>query len=79
MTAQQEFDETYISSTEICQELGISRATVAMGRRRGILPDAVEVLRPDGAAHVTLWKRAVVRPHLDKWKESLAQRRGEPA
>lgn len=78
-TAQEEFDETYISSSEICRELNITRATVTMGRRRGMLPDAIEVLRPDGAPHVTLWKRDTVRPFLDAWRISLQARRGELA
>jgi hypothetical protein len=78
-TAQEEFDETYISSTEICKELGITRATVTNGRQRGMLPDAIELLRPDGAPHMVLWRRDRVRPFLDAWKIALQSRRGELA
>lgn len=73
MTAQEEFDKTYISSSEIRRELGITRATIVQGRRRGLLPDPVVI----NEAQIHLWKREVVRPYLDAWKISLQARRGE--
>ena len=42
-TAQQEFDEIYITSSEIGQELGVCRATLVNARRRGLLPDPIVV------------------------------------
>lgn len=72
-TAQQEFDETYITSSEIGMELGICRATLLHARRRGLLPDPVIV----NGAQIFIWKREVVRPYLDAWKIMLQSRRGE--
>ncbi len=74
MTAQQEFDDTYISSSEISRELGISRSTIVQGKKRGMLPDPVTV----NGAQIQLWKRVEVRPYLDTWKAALQQRRGAP-
>lgn len=42
-TAQQEFDEIYITSSEIGQELGVCRATLVNARRRGLLPDPIRL------------------------------------
>lgn len=75
MTAQQEFDATYITSSEICRELGITRATIVQGRSRGLLPDAIEI----NGGQLIIWKRDAVRPHLDAWKLMLQARRGELA
>jgi hypothetical protein len=77
MTAQDEFDATYITSSEICAELKITRATIIMGRKRGMLPDAIEVRRPGGEPQLVLWRREKVRPFLDAWKLTLQARRGE--
>lgn len=72
-TAQQEFDETYITSSEIGQELGVCRATLVNARRRGLLPDPIVV----NGAQIFIWKRDVVRPYLDAWRIMLQARRGE--
>lgn len=74
-TAQEEFDATYITSSEICEELGITRATIVQGRKRGLLPDPVTV----NGAQITIWRRDKVRPFLDAWKVILQARRGELA
>lgn len=73
MTAQEEFDRTYITSSEICKELNITRATIVQGRKRGLLPDPVVI----NGAQIHIWPRSVVRPHLDAWKINLMARRGE--
>lgn len=72
-TAQAEFDATYITSSEICKELGVSRAAIVSGRRRGLLPDPVII----NGAQILVWKRDAVRPFLDAWKLMLQARRGE--
>lgn len=74
-TAQQEFDEIYITSSEIGQELGVCRATLVSARRRGLLPDPIIV----NGAQIFIWKRDVVRPYLDTWKLMLTVRRAKPA
>lgn len=72
-TAQQEFDEIYITSSEIGQELGVCRATLVNARRRGLLPDPIIV----NSAQIFIWKRDVVRPYLDAWRIMLQARRRE--
>lgn len=72
-TAQAEFDDIYISSSEICRELNITRATLTQGRDRGLLPDAVSI----NEGQITIWKRVTVRPFLNAWKTMLQARRGE--
>lgn len=71
--AQEEFDRTYITSSEICDELEITRATIVHGRRRGLLPGAIVV----NGAQIIVWKRDTVRPYLDAWKLILQAKRGE--
>lgn len=72
-TAQQEFDEIYITSSEIGQELGVCRATLVNARRRGLLPDPIIV----NGAQIFIWKRHHVRPYIDAWRLMLQARRGE--
>ena len=78
-TAQEEFDRTYITSTEICAELGVTRSTVLSGNKRGLLPEPIRINRPAQGAHIVLWKRETVRPFLAAWKIALQSRRGELA
>ena len=73
MTAQEEFDATYITSSEICRELEITRATIVQGRDRGLLPDGISV----NGGQLLIWKREPLRPYLDAWKLTLKARRRE--
>jgi hypothetical protein len=75
VTAQDEFDANYITSSEICKELHITRATIVQGRRRGLLPDAVVI----NGAQILIWKRSAVQPYIDAWKLILQAKRGELA
>lgn len=77
MSLQEQFDATYISSTEICQRLGVHRSTVFNGAKAGKLPDCIIVRRVDGSAHIMLWMRAVAEPMLDAWAIELASRKGQ--
>lgn len=72
-TAQEEFDEIYITSSEIGKTLGVCRATIVQARKRGMLPNPVLV----NGAQIYIWKRAIVEPFLEAWKLNLAARRGE--
>ena len=74
-TSQQEFDEIYITSSEIGQELGVCRATLLNARRRGILPDPIVV----NGAQIFIWKRNLLQPYLDRWRNVLQERRRETA
>lgn len=79
MSPQEEFNAKYVTSTELCQELGISRSSLANRRTAGGLPGAIDVPRPDGTAHVVLWLRDQVAPHVEAYRAQLAQRRGGAA
>lgn len=70
---QKNFDEEYISSTEVCQKLGISRSALVAGRRRGMLPEPVTI---DGA-NIFIWKRQEVTKALEAWHFTLKARRRE--
>ena len=74
-TSQERFDELYITSTEIQEELGVKRSTILNARRRGMLPDPIEVR----GVRAFIWERECTRPFLEAWKVSLASRRGELA
>lgn len=79
MSPQQQFDQQYVSSSELCTTLGVSRSSLANLRAAGGLPGAIEVMRPDGGVHVVLWLREHVRPHVDAYRARLARRRGGAA
>lgn len=70
--AQQEFDETYITSTEICETLKINRATVLHARKRGLLPEPISL----NNSRLFIWKRSAIQKSLDAWKIMLDARRG---
>jgi hypothetical protein len=72
-TAQQRFDRFYITSAEICKEVGVNRTTVLSAKKCGLLPDPVLV----NDKLVCLWERERVRPFIDAWKIVLRARRGE--
>ncbi len=70
-TAQQEFDETYITSTEITERLSIHRCTLILARKRGQLPDPILV-----NDQIFVWRRKDVEANLTQWEQSLKARRG---
>jgi hypothetical protein len=73
VTAQIEFDKKYITSTELCRDLGVTRATLVNGRRRGALPsNYIEIKRRNGDPHVILWLRDEAMPFVERWKVELA-------
>lgn len=72
-STQQEFDETFITSSEIGKELKVCRASIVSARRRGLLPQPIVV----NGAQIYIWKREIVRPYLDNWKAMLQARRGQ--
>lgn len=71
---QEEFDRTYITTTEICRRLELSRSTVHVARATGKLPNPVDV-----QGQLYIWKRADVEPYLQAWKTILDARRGATA
>lgn len=69
--AQREFDEKYISSTEIMQSLNVTRPTILSARRTGRLPDPIDI-----QGKIFIWERDKVMPYLEAWKLVLNARRG---
>ncbi len=69
--AQQHFDKTYVTASEIMSQLGISRAGFLYGRRAGKLPEPIVV--NDG--RLLIWERARIELHLSAWKLSLNSRK----
>ena len=62
-TAQDEFDETYITSSEICRRLNLSRSAVMFRRQNGLLPDSIFA----NGSRLVLWKRSTIEPFLAAW------------
>ena len=74
MSAQLEFDKKYISSTEVCQQLGVHRTTVLLALRTGRLPDPIVLRRPNGTPQIMLWERASMLPALAEWSKAREER-----
>lgn len=72
-TPQQVFDETYISASEICRTLDVTRCSVTNAQKRGLLPEPIKL--EQGGAYVCLWLRGQVQPALDAWALMLAARK----
>lgn len=70
-TPQQRFERLYITSSEICRDMHVTRPSLQQARRKGYLPDAIPI--NDGSIYV--WERAVLRPYLDAWRTILTARR----
>ena len=73
--AQEKFDSTYITSSALMQEMGVSRTGLLYARRRGLLPGAIVV--NDG--QLFLWEREPLQKYIDAWKLILDVRRGAAA
>lgn len=71
--AQKTFDETYISASEICRTLSVTRGAVTSAQRRGLLPQPIKL--EQGEAYLCLWLRAEVQTALDAWKLMLSSRK----
>lgn len=72
--AQREFDERYISSTEIMRTMRVTRTTILSARRTGKLPEPIDI-----QGKIFIWERGKVKPYLDAWKIVLDVRRGAAA
>jgi len=72
ITTQQEFDEKYISSAEICDKLNIARSTLVHAKRAGHLPHSISVK----SGRIFLWDRELITPYIEAWKLMLETRRG---
>lgn len=72
--AQREFDEKYITSSEIMDQLGVTRTAIFNARQTGKLPDPIDV-----QGQIFIWERDKVQPYLNAWKIVLDVRRGAAA
>lgn len=78
MSLQEQFDRTYISSTEICRRLELNRSSVFHGARTGKLPaEAIVIRRTNGDPHITLWLRELAEPMLAEWSKAIAVKKGQ--
>lgn len=75
MTSQEEFDAKYITSTAICRDLEVTRASVVNARNRGALPEPVQINRPNGDPHILIWVREDAAPFIERWKADLEAKR----
>ena len=61
---QREFDRTYITSSEICKRLKINRCTLLQARRKGVLPDPIQV----NGSQLFIWIRNDVNAAIESWE-----------
>ncbi len=73
-TPQDDFDARYVTSSELCIDLGVTRASVTNRRAAGGLPGAIEVRTRDGSIHLLLWVREDIAPHLERWRSQIRRR-----
>ena len=71
-TAQERFDELYISGNEIQRVLGVQRSSILAARRKGLLPEPVVV----PGIRAFIWERDKATPCINAWKASLNFKRG---
>ena len=71
MSAQKEFEELYMTSSEIARRLGVTRAAIIQARHKGLLPDPIMV-----EGHLTIWKRAFIEPYVVQWQRKRSERIG---
>lgn len=78
ITAQEEFDKKYITSTEICENLEITRPAIHFRRKAGKLPDCIKV----HGQQLLIWERDKITPFLKEWEYAISssrrRRSGEP-
>jgi hypothetical protein len=69
MSAQEEFNRSYITSSEIARRVRVTRSAVIQARQKGILPDPIFVEN-----HIVLWKKEDVEPHIVLWEAKRKER-----
>lgn len=67
---QKVFNETYISSSQIAEILGVTTPTMINGRR-DMLPPAITI----PGVKALVWHREHALPFIEAWKLSLNRRR----
>jgi len=70
-TAQQRFEKRYITSSEICTRLNVSRPAIHFRRKAEKLPEAIAV----HGNQLLMWERDFIEPYLQEWEASLNAKR----
>lgn len=70
-TAQDRFNDKYVSSREILKRLNVTRPTISKARSRGILPDPIII----HDTLIYLWEREIVEPYIAAWELLLNAKR----
>lgn len=68
---QTNFENMYITSQEICEDLNIKRSVLKFARDTGKLPPAIVLNK----GQVLLWRRDEVKDYLSSWKIILKAKR----
>lgn len=70
--AQQRFNESYISSIEICKRLDITRVALGQAITRRTLPQPLKI----EGIRLHLWQRQEIEAALNTWENEIKNRRG---
>ncbi len=73
--AQDKFDQAYITSTEICQRLNVTRPAIHFRRKAGLLPNVITV----PGNQLAIWERTGIEPYLKKWEDQLNAKQNRTA
>lgn len=65
---QEDFDASYVTSSEICERVGIHRTTVLLAIDTLRLPKPIRIMRPNGATMILIWPRGQVEDIIIGWK-----------
>ncbi len=71
MTNQEQFDKMYVTSSEICRRVGVTRAAVIQARAKNFLPEPIIL---EGT--LSLWKREDVEGQIVLWIQKRMARIG---
>lgn len=63
LSAQEHFDRTYITSTQIAVQLNVTRSTVMQMRLTGKLPDPIAV----NDSLIYIWERNTAEDYMKRW------------
>ncbi|MDH5573327.1 MAG: hypothetical protein OEY89_16310 [Gammaproteobacteria bacterium] len=66
-TIQSIFDRDYITSSEICETMGVARSSIVYARRVKILPEPIKVK----GTRAFLWHRKTTELYLNAWRMQL--------
>lgn len=71
MSAQEDFDKEFMTSSEIARRLSVTRSAVIQARQRGKLPDPIFIEN-----HLVVWRRQTIEPYVAQWEQERKERIG---